>query len=67
MREWTLHVCRACGDYNLWGPEEMLHLPNQRCPGITEPGLVGQVTVVSKLEVAVRNARLGIVDPALLG
>lgn len=67
MREWTLHVCRLCGDYGLGGWEELLHLPNQRCPGISDPSLVDEVTVVSKLEILVRDARLGILDEALIG
>jgi hypothetical protein len=35
--QWEIHVCRSCGDYGLGGWEELLHLPNQRCPGIKDP------------------------------
>jgi hypothetical protein len=36
--QWKIYVCRSCGDYGLGGWEELLHLPNQRCPGIKDPG-----------------------------
>lgn len=63
-REWELWVCRRCGDFTLGGWEELLHLPNHRCPGRYDPGLVERVAVVPKSELlsVARRALLNLSD-----
>src|SRR5690348_14720532 len=59
VRQWQLYVCSVCGDYALGGWEEVVHLPNARCPGLRDPErLVERVVVVPRPDTARRTPPL---------